>query len=274
MDYLVIRDNKVLRMALVASLVLHAAILCIKLAAPSGKPQDGERRASSRLDVNLAKQPKTETDIQPPPRQAKSRSKPGLRQLVMPRRSANPEDTRAWTTKERDDMDEFLNEIAQEAKPPSGKELALRALSMARSMHTPQQVDTEAQEVLQKLEAAKVDRFSIEMYFDAMFRKMNQTAAMTKNETRQKGSHTAAVRFVLNKDGSVKSFKIVNAADQQAEIDYIQKVIRQASPFPAFPPDIRNATNEMVVQICIKSDPFGSLGGSTFTRMSSGQDCR
>lgn len=44
-----------------------------------------------------------------------------------------------------------------------------------------------------------------------------------------------------------------------------------AAPFPA---DIGNATDAMILQICIQPQRFGPAGGAFFSRMSRGQTCR
>jgi protein TonB len=171
-------------------------------------------------------------------------------------------------------MDQFLNRLAAQSKPRTGRELAQRALAMARIMAVPEQQDDELKEMTQKFVNARVEPFSVDMYFDALFRKMNKSASMIPNEQRAKGRHIAAVRIVVNQDGSVKSFRVLWAADQQLEIAFIKAVVDQAAPFPVFPQDIRNATDSIVLQICIVPDSDGGGGGATFTRMSQGQACR
>ena len=145
---------------------------------------------------------------------------------------------------------------------------------MARTMPLPQEEDDDLKEMMQKLADAKVEPYSLEMYFDALVRKMNRSAAMVKNEQRVKGKHVAAVRIALNRDGSVKNFRVLWAADQQAEIAYIKAVVDQAAPFPVFPADIRNATDAIILQVCILPGRYGEASGATFTRMSKGQGCR
>ena len=97
---------------------------------------------------------------------------------------------------------------------------------------------------------------------------------MVKNERRAQGAHVAAVRVVVNQDGSMKSFRVLWAGNQQAEIAYIKAVMDQAAPFPVFPSDIRSATDSIVLQICILPGRYGGGSGATFTRMSKGQSCR
>ncbi len=171
-------------------------------------------------------------------------------------------------------MNQFLSELSPQPLPHPGQDLEQRALAAAKGAPVPEEDNDELREMTRKFSDAKVDPFSLEMYFDALFRKMNRSAAMVKNEQRAKGAHVAAVRVVVNQDGSLKSFQVLRAADQQAQIAYIKAVINQAVPFPAFPPDIRKATDSIVLQICILPGRYGDGSGATFTRMSSGQSCR
>jgi hypothetical protein len=48
----------------------------------------------------------------------------------------------------------------------------------------------------------------------------------------------AAVHFRINPDGSLKTFKVLNAGDQQDEIAFIKSVVERAIPFAAFPPAV------------------------------------
>lgn len=264
MTYLIRRNHKGFALALALSVVLHALVLCI----PLGEPLTGSRRTSNRqyarLDARLSRP------------HAKVKSVPS-REHGASTRSAHPTlsvpaPAKTWTLAERNEMDQFLNELGTQTRPPGGNELAQRALAMARNMPAPEE-DDDLKEMTQRLRNAHVEPYTLDMYFDALFRKMNRSAAMVPNEGHAKGRHVAAVRIVLGPDGSVKNFRILWAADQQGEIDYIKAVVDQAAPFPIFPSDIRNATDSIVLQVCILPGRYAD-GGATFSRMSRGQGCR
>jgi hypothetical protein len=110
------------------------------------------------------------------------------------------------------------------------------------------------------------------MYFDAFVRKLNRSAAFVKRDSSSRGIRKALVRISLNSDGSLKSYRVLRAADQEAELDYIKRVVEQASPFSAFPPDIRSAADSLTILLCI----FPSQGGqgSGFMRSFGDQDCK
>ncbi|MDD5250676.1 MAG: hypothetical protein PHY45_16990, partial [Rhodocyclaceae bacterium] len=211
----------------------------------------------------------------PPQRQRPTAAQRPTPVLATPPRqqAAALEVPRHWSRAERDEMNQFLDELAAAVRPPPGRTLAQRALAMAGALRAPvPATDAESQEIERRLRDAKVEPFSLEMYFDALFRKMNRSAGMLGHGQRRKGANAAAVRVVLNRDGSLRSFEILRAADQQAEIAFIQAVVAQAAPFAAFPPDIRGATDTLALLICIRPNGWGG-GGGMFTRMADGQDC-
>ncbi|MGV0976383.1 MAG: hypothetical protein ACOYBO_10685, partial [Azonexus sp.] len=76
----------------------------------------------------------------------------------------------------------------------------------------------------------------------------------------------------LNPNGSLKSFKVLNAADQQDEIAFVKSVVEQSVPFSPFPPDISKAAKSLAMVICIM--PANSSGGGFgFTRNPGGRGC-
>ena len=251
---------------LLVSLALHGLVLCIKLASPASAAHH-----SARVDVTLAdskpSHPETPSRLKSIPQDTRPR-------ILMAKPDAIVEPARTWSQVERDDMNQFLNDLDTEAKPKTGRELAQRALSMAAHLQMPEQRDDEQKEMLQKFTSAQVSPFSIEMYFDALFRKMNRSATMIGKDGLSKGHQVAAVRVIVNQDGSVKNFRILWAADQQSEIAFIKAVVDLATPFPVFPRDIRDATNSVVLVICIQPNNFDGGSGATFSRMSPGQNCR
>jgi hypothetical protein len=170
-------------------------------------------------------------------------------------------------------MEHFLNELTAESRPVTGLELAQRALVMARSMRPPEETDDFA-EMMRKFRDANVEPVSLEMYFDSLFRKMNRAAAMVKRDPHRKGNEIAAVKIVVDQDGSLKSFTTLWAADQQDEIAYLKAVMAHAAPFPAFPPDIRRATDQIILEVCILPNRYSDGSGPNFTRMAKGRSCR
>jgi protein TonB len=120
-----------------------------------------------------------------------------------------------------------------------------------------------------------IEPFSWERYFDAFVRKLNRSAAFVARapgSREGRATRKALVRISLNADGSLKSYRVLRAADRDAELDYIRRVVEQAAPFSAFPPDIRSATDSLTILLCVF--PPGEGAGSGFARSFGGEDCR
>lgn len=250
---------------------LHVGLLLLKPPASVEMPSPVGSPLPTRLDVRLTPQP-----IAPPAANLQRTTPPPTADT---RRQAKPptlraEQPRSWPQSEREEMERFLGELAAPPKPPSGTELARRALAMARNIEPTVEKPDALGEIMQRLRAAEVEPLSIELYFEALFRKLNRSAAMVARNTREAGSQVAEVRVALNANGSVKSFTIEHSADQQAEIAYIQSVVERAAPFPVFPADIRRATDTLILQICIQPKQYANVSGAQFTRMARGQSCR
>lgn len=279
MEYFDYRSRKPFQLALLLSLLVHAIALCLKIATPGVSgwiTQSGEQKtARSRLDIVLAPPKKPVPEVmQPRPAETPKTSKIIARKpreiLAAPNSLTSP---RTWTRAQRDEMDNFLNELKPATPPPpkTGTELAQQAFAMARQIgRQPQATDEESAE--QATSSRAVEPFSLQMYFDAFIRKLNQSAAFIKDDPSSRGIHKALVKITLNPNGTLKSYRVLRVGDQQKQIDYIKRVIDLASPFSPFPADIRDAMGAFSVFICIYPAREGEGGGS-FLRSSSGSEC-
>ena len=252
------RTQRSLRLAFLVSLVLHGLVLFLhrreSLLSSTSSPI-----AASRLDVAITK---PAPRLEAPASAAKPQPRNSPKVLTAPGTSP-----RRWSRAERDEMNSFLDSLSP-PKSPTGRELAQRGRAMARDIGREGTQDDSAAPPIAM--GSKVDAFSLEMYMDAFLRKMNRSAAFVRRDPQKSGKHVAQVLVTLNADGSLQSFKVLWAADQQAEIDYIRSVVERASPFAAFPPDIKRGLNTMSVMMCIT--PKGE--GSGFTRIFDSRECR
>lgn len=250
-------------LALAISLVLHLLVLLI----PARQP-DAPARPAKRLQASLQPPaPKVEAVVPQAPAKHKA-EKPGRRILAMkPSQATAPSfPVPVWSEAEKSEMNEFLAETAREAKArPS---LAQNALAMAR--HLGQQDEGEGETLERIPDSPPVDPLGLELYLDALVKKLNRSYAFVEDKRKKQGLKKAAVRVRLNPDGSLESLKVLNAADQQDEIAFIQAVVRQAAPFSPFPSDLKKSAKSLSMLICIK--PPGDGAGPGFTR-SSGKGC-
>jgi len=281
------RSNRLFKLALFLSVVLHGLVLLIHTASPSARSQKAARGDGAEPRITATLKPKVADESvvmrppasllppMPPRRLAKRRDIHPRRPNVM---SVPAELTRqrTWTIAERDEMNQFLDELktpppAPSRPPSTGAELSRQALASAREegRRLAQQGDAPGAE--SSLDNKTVEPFSLQMYFDAFVRKLNQSSAFVKNDPRARGSRKALVQIILKPDGTLKSYRVIRAADQQAQIAYIKQVIDLASPFSAFPQDIRRAMESFSVLICIYPPREGEGGG--FTRSFGSHDC-
>ena len=256
-------------LAVGTSLLLHAAVLFIGFSSPA--TPGGAALPGLQATLSSPPQPIPPTPPTPYSAPARALKKPATtRQPAAPRKLSAPTGTwkdRSWTAAERADMNKFLDELASEARPPSGHELAEKARTMARQMR-PQAADDEP---ASPSPSSAIDPYSLEMYFDAFVKKLNRSAAFVRNDPRRPGSRKALVEISLNADGSLKSYRVLRSGDQLAEIAYIKSVIERASPFSAFPRDIRKVSDSLSILMCILPARSGDGGG--FSRSFGAQDC-
>lgn len=172
-----------------------------------------------------------------------------------------------WTPAQKEEINRFLDELAAAPRPT----LAQRALAAARQMGHQAAADQPGAILELRPNSPPVDPFSLDMYVDGLVRKLNRSAAFVRNDPRTKGVKTATVQFRVNPDGTLNSFRILNAGDQKDEIAFIRAVVEQAAPFARFPADLDRAARSLAMNICII--PGAGGGGFGFTRVPEGQGC-
>lgn len=251
------------------SALVHALVLLFPDQQPvvESPPPRLQARLAPRNEV-----PSAEIKVQPEakaaPRPAKTPPKqPKILTTQSPSRVAvAPE--RQWSAAEKTDMNRFLEELDKAPRPT----LAQRSMAMAReqAQEMARQDEAGAASLELRPNAAPPDPFSLSMYVEGLLKRLNRSAAFVRNDPRSKGVKTASVQFRINPDGSLKSFEVLNEADQAAEIAFIRSVVERSIPFAPFPADIDKSARSLTMTICIR--PAGSGGGFGFSR-ASGRHC-
>ena len=264
-----------LNWAIAVSLILHGLILSIPL-----QSSQAQRHSAKRIDASLVPRPDTPflTSISPASLPSEiTPAKPRSDNKLLARgqskeKIASPPPLTKWSMAEKEEMNKFLRELDDQGK--AGPDLVQRSLAMARVAGRQQAMhDDEGNEMLERLpNSPPVDPFSLEMYLDGLVKKLNRSAEFVKNDPRSRGMKTARVLIRLNPNGSLQSFKVLNAADQQDEISFIKSVVERAVPFSAFPTDIQNSSQSLAMVICILPASL-SGGGFGFTRTPDGRGC-
>lgn len=284
--------SRSLRLAIAISLVVHALVLLIPSSPPEGRDTSAsplQARLAPRPQEQLARQPASPAEIRPAKRtpsketrQAKAlESRPRVLTARKPSPSSLPqaESPPTWSVAQKEEMNRFLDELSSEAKARPQPNLAERSMAMAREIAREGVRDggsrrrDDSGELVERIpDSPPVDPFSLEFYLDALVKKLNRSASFVKNDPRTRGIHGAAVEVRLNPDGSLKSFKIVQAGDQQEEIAFVRSVVERAVPFAAFPPDIVKSARSLALMICIQPAGLGG-DGFGFTRRPEGSRC-
>lgn len=261
-------------------MALHLLVLTLHVRMPPRV----QVQPQPRLDVALAPPPAPvpSPQVQPTPPPEAPAQKPRPRPRPKPAPLAAPSAPRSLPVPEEVPPSEaerrFMEELyppekVTPAAPPGGLALAQQALASASGVAREQR---EA-ELFRARENARaheeVDPLSMELYFEAFVKKLNRSAAFVQQERSGRGRYIAVVEVSLNADGTLKSYKVINAGDQQAEIDYIRRIVERAAPFGAFPPAVRKHINSLSFDICILPRHLDSGGGGMFSRTYGGRDC-
>lgn len=255
--------------AFVASLLIHALILLI--------PRHDPSNASSppRVEARLRQPPVPETATLPETSARPSTTKPVRPRLLTTNKPGKTSVASAptWSAAEKADMNHFLDELEHQAKVRPKPTLAQRSLAQAREEAWQQAREEASGSATLDLRpnAAPPDPFSLDMYLEGLLKRLNRSARFVKNDPRAKGMQPASIEFKLNPDGTMKSFRVVNAGDQAEEIAFVKAVVERSAPFSPFPADIDKAARSLTMRICILPAQAGE-GGFGFSR-AGGRSC-
>ena len=290
-----------LRLAIVASLVLHGVVLFLAPEPPerrfTGAPSD---RLPKRLDATLAPRkaqapaaarqtpqaPPKPTPAPPKPPAATAAKKPSppkpaeerRKILAMPKQGGATASTPTpkWSVQQKQEMDQFLGELDAQAKAEAKARpsLAERSLATAREFGRKEgRPEDDGVQIVERIPGSPpIEPFSLEMYFDSLLKKLNRSAQFVRDDPRTQGVRKAQVVIRINPSGALRTFDVLEAGDQQDQIEFIRAVVNRAVPFAAFPPDIVRSAQSLALVICIRPAGSGD-GGFGFTRMPSGRNC-
>jgi len=257
--------------AIAVSVMLHGLVLLM----PRSDPANGNNlpRLEARLAPRLPKPQPVAPERETPP--AKPHEKATKKSPVPPRLMTSSKPSRqSWSVAEKREMNDFLDELATQARNEPRPTLAQRSLAMAREAgrQMAQQEAAESATLEMRPNAPPADPFSLEMYVDGLVKRLNRSAAFVRNDPRSKGVRQASVQFRLNPDGSLKSFAVLNMGDQAEEIAFVKSVVEKSVPFAPFPADINRSARSLAMTICIVPGS-GGAGGFGFTRNANGRGC-
>lgn len=248
--------RKSFRIAIAISVALHALAIFypLLLDQPLGGAEPSQYPVSAPLQARIHKRAQAAPPPQPAPTAATETRKSTQSKILSSKQGK-------WSARSQ-----------PEEKKPSGAELAQRALAMARGMGRIEEDGGEdAFSTQQEAKLKEIDPLSLEWYFNSFITKLNRSARFVPREPVRRGQSAAEVQIIINRDGSLREYRVVRAADRQMEVDYIRAVVERAVPFSAFPPDISKKTDLLSLTICIQP-PGDAGGGFGFTR-TAGKRC-
>lgn len=272
-------------------MLLHLVLLLAPLVSPEAPPRTFETRMTARLAPPTPAPPKVEQPpvpraTRPPPRvpAPKPAPKPPPRMLTSERGTEKvpvpaPEEPRKFSAAEKAEMNQFIESL----EPDKRTQPTLAERSVARAREMVRESEREAARAVERdashgpitieriPDSPPVDPFSLEMYLDALVNKLNRTSSFVKRDSRRAGVRHAVAQMRLNPDGTLRSFEVLNAADQQDELAYTAALVNLAAPYPRFPPDIVKSAKTMTILICII--PAAESGSIGFTRKTDGRGC-
>ncbi len=257
-----------LAITLAVSLLIHLGLLLL--------PQQPKAQAakSARLQVRLA-EPQAPVLAQKPPLPAASEKSARRQPSPVPQRQVMtaPNATRSlpaapkWSKAEKSEMDNFLNELDRDARqrPPASLMEQSRQMARASAINSEREAQSETALLELRPNTEPPDPFAVDLYFEGVVRQLNRQAAYVKTPGRNQGVRKAMVAFRLNPDGSLKSFKVLHAGDQEEEIAYVRAIVERAAPFGTFPPELARSARTAGVVVCI--NPANKDGGVGFQRL-------
>lgn len=248
--------RKSFRIAIAASLALHALAIFypLLLDQPLGGKEESRYHVSAPLQARIHKRAQVAPPQPPAPQTAVEKRKNAPARVITSKQGN-------WGVRSQ-----------PEERKPTGAELAQRAIAMARGMGR-EELDAgeDAYSTQQEAKLKEIEPISLEWYFNSFTTKLNRAAQFVPRAAPSRGQRAAEVQIIINRDGSLREYRIIRAADRQIEVNYIQAVVDRAVPFAAFPPDISKKTDTLSLTICIQP-PGDSGGGFGFTR-TSGKRC-
>ncbi len=283
-DFSVRKPQEPFYWALAVSALVHVIVLMLPTHPP--KPPHAPKPMMARIVEKKVPPAVVEAPYAQPPVTTPRRLVPPPKKRLLARPGPSPKAPVVvqsaplqFTQKERREMDDFLKSLDDEQKVRPQPNLSQRALAMARDLGResapaarPGNVEEDGAISIERIpDSPPVNPFSLEMYLDAMVGKLNRSSAFVKRDPGRVGTRRAAVQLRLNPDGTIKSFEVLNEADQHAEIAFIKRLVERAAPYSAFPPDILRSAQSLAITICVMPpEPGGSFG---FTRDVDGRGC-
>lgn len=252
-----------LRLALLASLLLHAALLSLKFRFPellpnkvkdtqlevvlvnsksARKPDDTQARAQVNLDGggNTREDLRARTALPPAQREA-SGDEPVQTQPRPQQLEAQPPKLLAAAPTRAPAASQPQHSEHQPVPAVSGSELAQRALAMARIEGSIAQQPEEANRGLRRKQiTARTVGVSYAMYYAQWRDKIERVGSNNYPASARGKEYSLMVTVSVREDGSVDKVEIDRSSGNKDLDRHVQRIVDLAAPFARFSPEMRS----------------------------------
>ena len=139
----------------------------------------------------------------------------------------------------------------QPEKPPevSGLDLAANALAMARlQAQIERDLDAYNKRPKKKFIGARVEEYRFAQYVEDWRLKVERIGTLNYPEAaRGKLYGSLVLTVILNAEGNVARIEMDRSSGHRVLDDAARRIVQMASPYAAFPPDIRRDTDELAI---------------------------
>ncbi len=268
--------QRTLWLALGASLLLHVFVLSLHFAFPDAsrafekraldiilvnakslqRPSEAQALAQARLDGggNSEHERRVKTPLPPSPRQQRGNE---LEQAEKRIRALEAKQQRllAQAKASATSVPPAPAPRAEQASPPdaspapSGLDLASRALSMARlEGEIARQTDEYNKRPRKKFVGARTDEYRFAQYIEDWRQKVERVGTLNYPEQARGKLYGSLILSVsIKSDGSVDKVEINRSSGVPVLDDAARRIVTMASPYAAFPADIRRDTDILVI---------------------------
>ena len=266
--------DRALSLAIGVSIVLHAVALSVHFTFPNAlrwqsanaplevvlvnaktrdKPSKADVLAQANLDrggnVDDKRRAKTPLPVTDPHRSGKdladTRKRVQQLELQQKRLLALSRDSRA-----RVQADPTKRSLSEEPSPqPNGRDLADRSLAMMRlEAEVAQQIEAYQKRPRKKFIGARAEEYRFAQYEEDWRSKVERVGTLNyPAEARGKVYGSLRLTVTLKPDGTVDSIELDRSSGLKVLDAAAFKIVKLATPFAAFPPDLRRDTDLLVI---------------------------
>jgi protein TonB len=201
-------------------------------------PQSSSAEQVSPPSPTPVSQPKVEPQV-PLRREVEASAKPPVKQ----ERKKKPE--QEWSSSQRVSPERLKERHAERASPTGGSSMtppqAGSSSATTSSVHS-----FGVPEGTASLEQARIS------YQDMVATRLARVKRYPERAIRRRMTGEGTIRLEISADGSLEAFQIVRSTEVPILDDELRAMVERASPFPAFPRDLKKNTLALIVPVAFR----------------------